>query len=64
MKFEDAVKKSIKSFMQGKAPSATNGLSEEGLFYNPEYFDELEETLLQDTPKKTKNKKEDVDADV
>ena len=54
MKFEDAVKKSIKAFMRGKAPSATTAINKDGLFYSPEYFDELEETLMEKAPQKAK----------
>tara|TARA_R100001377_G_scaffold61219_1_gene37272 strand:- start:833 stop:1012 length:180 start_codon:yes stop_codon:yes gene_type:complete len=52
MKFEDAVKKSIKSFMNGKIPIATNELGEEGIFHTPDYFDELEENMLGEDKKK------------
>jgi len=46
MKFEDAVKRSIKEFMRGKMPKITSELAGEDLFHTPEYFDELEEELL------------------
>ena len=46
MKFEDAVKKSIKDFMKGKMPQITSELAGDDLFHTPEYFDELEEELL------------------
>ena len=52
MKFEDAVKKSIKSFMNGKIPTATNELGEEGIFHTPDYFDELEKNMLGEDKKK------------
>ena len=64
MTFDEAVKKSIKVFLQGKMPLKTGGLKEEGLFFTPEYFDELEADLL-DEPvdgKKKKKKKESKDA--
>jgi hypothetical protein len=48
MKFEDAVKKSIKAFMNGKSPAATGDVSEDGIFHSPAYFDELEEQMLGD----------------
>jgi|TARA_B110000503_G_C7032372_1_gene364591 hypothetical protein len=63
MKFEDAIKKSIKAFMRGKMPAETNGLNDDGIFFSPEYFDELEKTLLDDGPK-SKKKKEPVDEDL
>ena len=59
MKFEDAVKKSIKNFMQGKLPSSTNELTEDGIFHTPEYFDDLEETILGEA-----KEEESVDEDV
>tara|TARA_R110000796_G_scaffold238810_2_gene359281 strand:+ start:282 stop:461 length:180 start_codon:yes stop_codon:yes gene_type:complete len=59
MKFEDAVKKSIKAFMNGKTPQATDEMSEGGIFHTPAYFDEMEEDLLDDD-----KKEESVDEDV
>ena len=46
MKFEDAVLKSVKLFLDGKVPPKTAELAEEGRIYTPEYFDDLEERLL------------------
>ena len=55
MKFEDAVKKSIKSFLAGKAPKETAGAMEGDMFFTPDYFDELElELLAEKKPKKGK----------
>ena len=51
MKFQDAVKKSIKSFMNGKTPAATGELNEDGVFHTPDYFDELEKEMLADDGK-------------
>tara|TARA_R110002124_G_scaffold255698_1_gene421285 strand:+ start:620 stop:799 length:180 start_codon:yes stop_codon:yes gene_type:complete len=51
MKFEDAVKKSIKAFMNGKSPAATSDVGEEAIFHTPAYFDELEEQMLGDDMK-------------
>ena len=52
MTFDEAVKKSIKNFLKGKMPMET------GLFYTPEYFDDLEQQFLDDPikTKKSKNK--------
>jgi len=61
MKFEDAVQKSIKLFMNGNLPSEMESLAEQGLFYSPDYFDELEDSLLEDAPKKKKEELEDAD---
>ena len=51
MKFEDAVKKSIRAFMNGKSPAATSDVGEEAIFHTPAYFDELEEQMLGDDMK-------------
>lgn len=59
MKFEDAVKKSIKAFMQGKTPNATDEMADDGIFHTPEYFDELEEKILGEV-----KEEESVDEDV
>ena len=61
MTFDEAVKKSIKVFLQGKMPMETGEAKEEGLFFTPEYFDELEADLL-DEPTKSKKDKEATDA--
>ena len=58
MTFDEAVKKSIKVFLQGKMPMNTDKLKEEGLFYTPQYFDELEDDLL-DEPTDSKKAKEE-----
>tara|TARA_R110002073_G_scaffold61105_1_gene153744 strand:+ start:741 stop:917 length:177 start_codon:yes stop_codon:yes gene_type:complete len=55
MKFEDAVKKSIKSFMNGKMPNSATEFTEGGAFHTPEYFDDLEERLLGDDKKEAVN---------
>mgnify|MGYP001163552578 FL=1 len=59
MKFEAAVKKSIREFMKGKTPSATDKMAEDGIFHTPEYFDELEEKILGEV-----KEEESVDEDV
>jgi len=56
MTFNEAVKKSIKVFLKGKMPMKTSELKEDGLFYTPEYFDELEEELLDEPTKSKKDK--------
>lgn len=63
MKFEDAIKKSIKAFIAGKAPVALNEQRGEPVFFSPEYFDEMEAMFIEDdAPKKKKKaKKETVD---
>ena len=63
MKFQDAIKKSIKSFQEGNMPKNLMELSEGNLLYTPDYFDELEESLMEkaNPSKKKKSKKEPVD---
>ena len=62
MKFEDAVKKSIKAFMNGKSPAATSDVGEEAIFHTPAYFDELEEQMLGDDMKDMKEESDDAEA--
>ena len=57
MTFDEAVKRSIKVFLKGKMPMKTSELKKDGLFYTPEYFDELELELL-DAPTNSKKDKE------
>lgn len=45
MDYDDLIRKSIKTFINGKMPEATAGLHEGGLRYTPEYFDQLEKDL-------------------
>jgi hypothetical protein len=61
MTFDEAVKKSIKVFLQGKMPMKTSELTEEGLFYTPEYFDELEDDLLEEPTDSKKAKEEELE---
>jgi hypothetical protein len=46
MKFEDAVLKSVKLFLDGKMPTKTAELKEDGRIYTPDYFNDLEEKLV------------------
>lgn len=55
MTFEDAIIKSIKNFMSGKIPEKLNEITEEGLKYTPDYFDEFEQEI-----KSNKNVDEEV----
>lgn len=64
MTFEDAIKKSIKAFMSGKMPLKVASLKEDGLFYTPEYFDELEVELLEEPTDTKKAKEEDLENEV
>jgi hypothetical protein len=51
MKFEDAVQKSVKLFLDGKTPPKTTDLAEQGRLFTPDYFDALEERILGATEK-------------
>jgi len=65
MKFEDAIKKSIKSFLAGKTPEALRATKEEDFIYSFEYFDMLEEELLEeptDTTKARLDEEEEINA--
>jgi hypothetical protein len=61
MTFDEAVKKSIKVFLKGGMPMKTGELKEDGLFYTPEYFDELEEELLDKPTNSKKDKKKELE---
>jgi hypothetical protein len=50
MKFQEAVVKSIKSYMAGKVPAEIEKVTGEPLIYTLEYFDDLEKELEIDTP--------------
>jgi hypothetical protein len=45
MKFEDAVKKSIKKYLKGNIPEETDETTEGGIYYTPDYFDAMEASL-------------------
>lgn len=65
MNFEDAIKKSIKSFLAGKTPEALRATKEDDFIYSSEYFDMLEEELLEepaDTTKARLDKEEEINA--
>lgn len=58
MTFDEAVKKSIKVFVKGTMPMKTSELVEDGLLYTPDFFDQMEEELL-DEPTDSKLAKEE-----
>lgn len=43
MKFEDAIEKSIKAFLDGKLPEELVKVQDGEILYTPEYMDEMEE---------------------
>lgn len=60
MKFQDAVRKSIKAFVDGKMPKTLMEMkAEEGLMFTPEYFDELEASLVEEKGSSKKSKKKE-----
>jgi len=54
MNFEDAIKKSIKLFLAGKQPEALRATKDTDFTYSAEYFDLLEEDLLDEPTESTK----------
>lgn len=51
MKFEDAIEKSIKSFLKGNMPEELMKVQGNPVIYTPEYMDELEEDLADMEPR-------------
>ncbi len=58
MRFEDAIEKSIRSFLKGKLPEELEKVQGQSIVYTPVYMDELEEELNDIEPEV----EEDVDA--
>ena len=50
MKFEDAIEKSIKSFLKGRTPEELTKVQDNPVIYTPDYMDELEEDLADMEP--------------
>lgn len=50
MKFEDAIEKSIKSFLKGKLPEELMKVQDNPVMYTPDYMNELEEDLADMEP--------------
>ena len=48
MKFDDAVKRSIKAFLDGRLPIALIEAQGKDLIYTPEYLDELEASFAEE----------------
>lgn len=58
MKFEDAIAKSVQTFLEGRVPENLAALKEGGLKYTKEYFDDFAEELAASKPQgKTKDEK-------
>jgi hypothetical protein len=60
MTFEEAIVVSVRKYYQGKMPEKLMETKEGGMKYTSEYFDELEEELL-NPKKKTKEDEEDLE---
>ncbi len=50
MKFEDAIERSIKSFLKGNMPEELMKVQGDPVIYTPDYMDELEEDLADMEP--------------
>ena len=59
MKFEDAIEKSIKSFLKGNMPEELMKVQDSPVIYTPDYMDELE-TDLADMEPEAEDEVEDV----
>lgn len=59
MKFEDAIEKSIKSFLKGSMPEELMKVQGDPVIYTPDYMNELEEDLADMEPE-DENEVEDV----
>jgi len=64
MKFEEAIEKSIKAFMEGRMPENLNAAKEGGLKYTPEYFDDFAQELKDRAEAPSKSKKEEAEDDI
>ena len=64
MNFTDAVRKSMQKFLDGKLDlKELQKMTEEDILYTPDFFDELEEQMLEDDEPKGKKKKDEQDED-
>jgi len=57
MTFDQAIAKSIKTFLEGTMPEKLIEASEGELKYTPEYLDQYEQDLAEDSPNKAYKKK-------
>jgi hypothetical protein len=64
MNFTDAVRKSMQKFLDGKLDlKELQKMTEDDILYTPDFFDELEEQMLEDDEPKGKKKKDEQDED-
>jgi hypothetical protein len=64
MNFTDAVRKSMKKFSDGTMNlKELQKVTNEDILYTPEFFDDLEERMLEEDEPKGKKKKDEQDED-
>ena len=64
MNFTDAVRKSMQKFLDGKMDlKELQKVTEEGILYTPDFFNDLEEQMLEDDEPKGKKEKDEHDED-
>ena len=64
MNFTDAVRKPMKKFSDGTMNlKELQKVTNEDILYTPEFFDDLEERMLEDDEPKGKTKKDEQDED-
>tara|TARA_R110001606_G_scaffold88262_1_gene198522 strand:+ start:802 stop:996 length:195 start_codon:yes stop_codon:yes gene_type:complete len=64
MNFTDAVRKSMKKFSDGTMNlKELQKVTNEDILYTPEFFNDLEERMLEDDEPKGKTKKDEQDED-
>lgn len=64
MNFTDAVRKSMKKFSDGTMNlKELQKVTNEDILYTPEFFDDLEEQMLEEDEPKGKKKKDEQDED-
>ena len=64
MNFTDAVRKSMQKFLEGKMDlKELQKVTEEGILYTPDFFNDLEEQMLEDDEPKGKKEKDEQDED-
>lgn len=61
MTFEEAIRKSIKAYRDGKDPEALLKAKGKKLSYDRDYFNELEQEIVGKKSKKQKSKKADAE---
>lgn len=60
MNFQDAVRKSIKNFLDGKMPRNLTEVNEGEIMYTPEWFDGFKESLEEDPAPEVKEDEDEI----